>query len=249
MKKIIFGMNIGVLYLIVSPLSHAEPLVEHGSQANSAHHQTLGVNPHAHPAITIDQLRSKIRRSVHTLQQRTPQAKLSWHSSQLSPRLILGIQSIFTGDQPAQRIKNFMNRYQNFWYGVDLEIKELTQRKGRYTAHILGYIQQKEIFNQDAKVSMTEEGKIVNLVNGIDAVYSVTSAKINTQQAQIAALKHMKLPLDQFTIVKQGFIVHTGEAIEVFDIDVHSIPLQSHYVVRVNGSDASILSVQNRVRR
>ena len=244
-----------------TPSTHNQPTQANRVNAtNSATHvnQTSSSTPSLVNARLA--IQRQVRSAVNTIVKQSKDAKVTWRDLQLTPSLILALQLPLNGSTDRAKAERFIEEYKDLWPGLTVQVKELQARKltrggeqnttpvKRSVVHLKGLIDGREVLNQDAKLSIIN-GVTHHLSNGLDAVAETHRARITSDRARELALTHINLPLQTAALVKRGFVVSVGVAVEVFDVEVSTNPLQSHWVIRVNAVDGSVLNVSDRVRR
>ena len=198
----------------------------------------------------VSYIKNKVSQTVYRIQKDAPQCKVSWTSSSLTPQLILKMNLKLPGQTIREKAQYFIKSYQDLW-GNSLQIKiiDVKSSQDRWTVHLEAFFAHLPILNQDAKLSFTKEGVLLNLSNGLTPLSKGVPARIKKDQANLIVLKMLNLPITTPTLIKEGFVVTGHEAFHVFEVEVNVLPLHTHLVVRVNGQDGSIMSQVNRVRR
>ena len=248
---------------LLSPTLSPTPPVHHQpTQENQVNGSTVDVHPSqasSSRSSLIDarvSIQRKVRQAVNHLVKDSKDAKVTWKDLQLTPSLVLKLQLPVSGSDDRDRANRFVEDHKEIWPGLTVHVEELqtrdltrgTESNTRSVAHLRGMIDGKEVLNQDAKLSLIN-GVAHHLSNGLDAIAEIHRARITSEYARDVALKHVKLPPQTAALVKRGFVVSLGVAVEVFDVEVSTRPLQSHWVIRVNAMDGSVMNVSDRVRK
>ena len=196
----------------------------------------------------IQKVRDQIQNTVLQLTNQSSQEKVKWRANQLTPTLILNLNLPLQGSTPFQQASSFLNQYKGLWPNVDLKIQEVNHRKQRTIVSVTGQIDELPIFNQNSKL-LIQNQKLINLSNGLDGVYQLNRATLQEKDLPQLLITQKVIPKGTQVQVKRGWLIHTGEATEIFECEVALVPLHSQPVYRVHGQTGEIITTSSRVRR
>ena len=196
----------------------------------------------------IQKVRDQIQNTVLQLTNQSSQEKVKWRANQLTPTLILNLNLPLQGSTPFQQASSFLNQYKGLWPNVDLQVQEVNHRKQRTIVSITGQIDELPIFNQNSKLPIQNQ-KLINVSNGLDGVYQLNRATLKEKDLPQLLVTQKVIPKGTQVQVKRGWLVHTGEATEIFECEVALVPLHSQPIYRVHGQTGEIITTSSRVRR
>jgi hypothetical protein len=240
--------------LLLSPDTRSEPPKTPKTPTTSSSPASLTATSSEASTVTTHvehtSLIANINQTLNRLQSLAPDVKISYRDGQINPSLILRMKLPLEGDTAQARAESFLRTYGHLWQGLTVKVVEVATRRGRAIIHLRGFIEGLEILNQDAKLSIDAQGQAIHLSNGLGAISRVHKAQIDKEQATKVALSTLGASAGGGAkLIRSGFITRGSEAFEIFEVEVSRAPLEPFWVVRVNGVDGHVLSVNNRVRR
>ena len=236
--------------LFLSPEVRPEP----PKSLTSTSSASLTVTPNDSITTSADMdstpLNARVNQALDRLKSNAPDVKISFRDGQINPSLILRMKLPLDGETTQARAESFLSAYAQLWSGLTVKIVEVATRRGRALIHLRGFIEGLEILNQDAKLSIDAQGQAIHLSNGLGAISKVHRARIDSDQATQIALSTLGASARSGAkLIRGGFVTRGSEAFEVYEVEVSRAPLEPFWVIRVNGVDGHVLSVNNRVRR
>ena len=196
----------------------------------------------------IQKVRDQIQKTVSQLTNQSSQEKVKWRANQLTPTLLLNLNLPLKGTTPLEQASSFLTQYKNLWPNVNLKVQEVTHRKKRTIVSVVGQINQHPILNQNTKL-LIQDQKLINLSNGLDGVYQLNRATLKEKDLPQLLVAQKVIPQGTKVQIKRGWLVHTGEATEVFECEVALVPLHSQPMYRIHGQTGEIITTSSRVRR
>ena len=237
--------------LLLSPDARPKPPKAPTASSSSTSLAATSADSSTPPThVERDSLTASVNQALTRLQSNAPDVKVLYRDGQINPSLILRMKLPLEGDTARPQAESFLRAYAQLWSGLTVNIVEVATRRGRAIIHLRGFIEGLEILNQDAKLSINAKGQAIHLSNGLGAISKVHKARIDRDQAIKVALSTLGASAGNGAkLIRSGFITRGSEAFEVFEIEVSRAPLEPFWVVRINGVDGQVLSVNNRVRR